>query len=211
MRDLRQEYKREVLREDNVLHDPIAQFHRWFEEAVTSEVIEPNAFTLSTVDAEGNPASRVVLLKDVTEAGFTFYTNYTSDKGREIAAHPTVAANFLWKPLERQVRLVGAVGKVSREDSEAYFHSRPRGSQIGAWASRQSSIIEGPEVLDEQLAYYAKKFADYDVVPLPDDWGGFCIKPHYIEFWQGRPSRLHDRLRYIKQENGSWKIVRLSP
>lgn len=199
-----------ALRERDVDADPIRQFERWFEQAVKAKVPEPNAMTLATVTPEGAPAARVVLLKGVDARGFVFYTNYESAKGRELAANPRATLVFLWLPLGRQVRIDGTVEKVSVEESQTYFHSRPHDSQLGAWASRQSQVVPTRETLEERFNEAKKRFAGQEV-PLPPFWGGYRVLPQTIEFWQGRPSRLHDRLRYFKQPDGSWKLERLSP
>lgn len=208
-RELRREYTRDELIEADALLDPIAQFDRWFTEALRANVAEPNAMTLATADASGAPDARIVLLKGFDAAGFTFFTNYDSRKGRELAANPRACLVFYWQALERQVRIEGAVEKVSRAESEEYFHSRPVGSQLGAWVSEQSEVIASREALDRRGAELRAKFGA-GPVPLPPQWGGFRVVPAAIEFWQGRPSRLHDRLRYTRQVNG-WEIVRLAP
>lgn len=208
---LRQEYRRASLRRADVLDDPLAQFRRWFEEARQAGVVEPNAMTLSTVGADGAPSSRVVLLKALDGRGFTFFTNYASRKGRELAAHPRAALGFFWRELERQVNIRGAVEMVTREESEAYFHSRPRDSQLGAHASTQSAVVPNREWLEERFAALAAKYPEGTVIPLPCSWGGYRLIPETVEFWQGRPGRLHDRLRYTRREDGGWQIDRLSP
>lgn len=208
--DLRKEYTRASLDAKDVDADPVVQFQHWFEQAVKADVPEPNAMTLATATREGVPSARIVLLKGVDGEGFTFYTNYESQKGRELAANPHAALVFHWVELERQVRITGTVAKVSREESEAYFHSRPRTSQIGAWASEQSQPMEGRHDLEKRVAYYLMRYA-IGQVPLPPQWGGYRLKPSSIEFWQGRPSRLHDRIRYIHQAGGAWVVERLFP
>lgn len=208
--DLRKEYTRASLDARDVDADPVVQFQHWFEQAVKADVPEPNAMTLATATREGVPSARIVLLKGVDAEGFTFYTNYESQKGRELAANPHAALVFHWVELERQVRITGTVAKVSREESEAYFHSRPRTSQIGAWASEQSQPMEGRHDLEKQVAYYLMRYA-IGQVPLPPQWGGYRLKPSSVEFWQGRPSRLHDRIRYTRGQNGTWVIERLFP
>lgn len=208
--DLRKEYTRASLDVRDVDADPVVQFQRWFEQAVKADVPEPNAMTLATATREGVPSARIVLLKGVDAGGFTFYTNYESQKGRELAANPHAALVFHWVELERQVRITGTVARVSREESEAYFHSRPRTSQIGAWASEQSQPMEGRHDLEKRVAYYLMRYA-IGQVPLPPQWGGYRLKPSSIEFWQGRPSRLHDRIRYTHQASGAWVIERLFP
>ena len=211
LEDLRQEYKKHELLESSVYSDAIKQFELWFEEAQKAKIPEPNALTLSTVNEEGKPSSRVVLLKNVSESGFTFFTNYHSRKGKDLANNPNGYMNFLWLELERQVRISGVITKVSEAETAAYFHSRPRGSQIGAWVSYQSEIIASREVLEQNLVLMEEKFRDVEVIPVPDYWGGYRLIPETIEFWQGRPNRLHDRILYTKQVDNSWNIVRLSP
>ncbi len=208
--DLREEYRDSPLEESHLEPDPLIQFQKWFTAARASGVSEPNAMTLATVAADGQPSARMVLLKEVTDAGFVFYTNYRSRKGRELAANPRAALVFFWKELARQVRVTGDVVKTSRKDSEAYFGSRPRGAQLAAWASWQSSPISDREVLDSRLRRLEEKYAGSSL-PLPPSWGGFRLKPDTIEFWQGRPDRLHDRFQYSKNSRGNWKIERLSP
>lgn len=208
---LRQEYKKHQLSEQNALVDPLAQFEVWFHEASESGVLEPNAFTLATVGENGTPSARVLLLKGVYSGGFVFYTNYKSDKAKDIKQFPVGAMVFLWLELERQVRISGPISKVSREESEAYFHTRPRESQIGAWVSPQSQVITSRAVIEENLAAMQEKFKDTEVIPLPENWGGYRLMPVEIEFWQGRPNRLHDRLLYSEHEDGGWAIERLAP
>jgi pyridoxamine 5'-phosphate oxidase len=207
--DLRQEYARHRLDEPDLDPDPLRQFDRWFAEAQAAGVVEPNAATLATAAPDGRPSARIVLLKGRDAQGFTFFTNYESRKGRELAANPRATMLFFWKELERQVAVEGAVERVSAEESEEYFHSRPVGSRLGAWVSKQSRVIPGREHLESLFREYEAKHADGNV-PRPDYWGGFRILPETLEFWQGRPSRLHDRLRYRKAD-GAWTIERLSP
>lgn len=210
---LRQDYRQASLRRGEVAADPFAQFHRWFGEARQAGIVEPNAMTLATVDqATGQPSSRVVLLKGLDDRGFLFFTNYQSRKGHELAAQPRAALGFFWKELERQVNIRGAVELVTPEESEAYFHSRPRNSQLGAHASAQSSVIPGREWLEERFEILNRKYPEGTEIPLPCTWGGYRLIPEAVEFWQGRPSRLHDRLCYERgQENGGWRLDRLSP
>lgn len=209
---LRQEYRQASLRRHEVAADPFAQFHRWFEEARQAGIVEPNAMTLSTVEAAtGQPSSRIVLLKGLDERGFVFFTNYRSRKGRELASNPKGALGFFWKELERQVNIRGSVEFVTPEESETYFHLRPRASQLGAHASPQSSVIPGRVWLEEQFAALEKRYPEGTEIPLPCTWGGYRLLPEAIEFWQGRPSRLHDRLCYTQQADGSWNVDRLSP
>lgn len=207
---LREDYARAGLLETDLHPDPIAQFEKWFAEARSAGLREPNAMTLATASADGAPSARIVLLKGLGPSGFVFYTNYESQKGRELRENPHAAGVFYWTELERQVRIAGVVERTSREQSEAYFHSRPRGSQLGALASRQSAVIDSRAPLESALAALEAVHAGSEV-PLPPNWGGFLLRPSSIEFWQGRPNRLHDRLRYRKQLDESWMIERLSP
>jgi pyridoxamine 5'-phosphate oxidase len=206
---LRKDYTLNGLQKEDVSKNPINQFRKWFEESLSAEVIEPNAMFLSTISQDGYPQGRIVLLKDVDDNGFTFYTNYNSHKGADLAIHPLAALTFWWAELERQVRILGKVEKVSESESDAYFSVRPRGSQLGAWVSSQSEVIENREVLTDKLDKFEAQFANQPV-PRPPHWGGYRVIPHEIEFWQGRPSRLHDRIRY-QYQNNEWKIERLSP
>ena len=206
---VRRDYALASLAEHDVDPDPIRQFERWFADAVSARLPEPNAMTLSTATRDGVPSARIVLLKGVDADGFVFYTDYRSRKGAELAENPLAALTFLWKEIERQVRITGAVSRVTTQESEAYFRTRPPGSRLGAWASHQSSVIASREELDARLRDVTERFADGDV-PLPPHWGGFCVAPDEIEFWQGRPDRLHDRLLYRRGERG-WEISRLSP
>lgn len=207
---LRKDYGKMGLQESDLNPDPVKQFETWFTEAANAEILEPNAFTLSTVSALGKPSSRIVLLRNFDYRGFIFYTNYDSQKGSDIASNPNVAMNFFWVDMERQIRISGMAERISTLESIDYFKSRPRASQIGAWASDQSRELVSREVLETRIAKYEKQFAGKDV-EKPPFWGGFCVKPETIEFWQGRPSRLHDRLRYTRQSEGGWKIERLNP
>jgi pyridoxamine 5'-phosphate oxidase len=206
--DLRTDYKRGVLDETHADADPIRQFARWWDDALAAQVLEANAMTLATADAEGQPAARVVLLKEFDASGFVFYTNYESRKGRELAANPRACLLFFWAELERQVRIEGAVEQVESAESDAYFSSRPLASRIGAWASPQSQPIPGKAWL---LARAAEMGLKHGLKPSrPPHWGGYRLRPRVIEFWQGRPSRLHDRLAY-SWNDGAWTTVRLSP
>ena len=207
---LRRSYSRQSLNEADVLPDPLGQFARWFEEAVQSELPEPNAMTLATANRSGRPSARTVLLKGVDAEGFVFYTNYESRKGNDLADNPQAALLFTWLELERQIRIEGAVEKISPEQSLAYFQSRPLGSQIGAWASPQSQIISDRNVLENRSAQLQEQYAGADALPLPPFWGGYLLRPDRLEFWQGRESRLHDRIDYVL-ENGHWNIQRLAP
>jgi pyridoxamine 5'-phosphate oxidase len=213
--NLRKTYTVGALNETDVLADPIEQFKVWLDEAINAEMLEPTAMTLATADKNGRPSARTVLLKHVDERGFVFYTNYESRKAQNIAENPQAALLFFWDKLERQVRIEGKMQKISREESEAYFKSRPHGSQLGAWVSKQSEVIASREVLEEKMRELENKFSEApepskNSVPLPEFWGGYLLLPDSIEFWQGRPSRLHDRLRYSKGLEG-WKVERLSP
>jgi pyridoxamine 5'-phosphate oxidase len=206
--DIRKEYTFAGLRRADLHPDPVHQFKNWFQSALSAGVDEPNAMTLATVDEHGQPSSRIVLLKDVDERGFTFYTNYDSRKGRELAANPRAALTIFWAGLERMVCIRGATEKLSREESEVYFKSRPIGSRLGAWVSSQSTPIPNREYLENKLREVTAKYGDNP--PIPPYWGGFLLRPANVEFWQGRPSRLHDRFLYTKSGE-TWKIDRLSP
>lgn len=208
--ELRQEYSMTSLRRDELLDNPMAQFRIWFNEALETEITEPNAMTLSTVAPMGMPSSRIVLLKELQEDGFIFYTNYGSKKAKDMSTNPYVALNFLWKEIQRQVRIEGSVTKTSVEQSTNYFQSRPKGSQIGAWASMQSAVIDGREGMEEAMKKLETEYANDQVLPLPPNWGGYKVKPQLMEFWQGRRNRLHDRFRYTF-EKSKWKIERLAP
>lgn len=207
---IRKNYSRQALTEESVSNDPLEQFKVWLNEAILSEVLEPTALVLSTVSTDCRPSARVVLLKEVSADGFVFFTNYDSRKGQEMAERPFSSITFFWAELERQVRIEGAIEKVASEVSDMYFHSRPRGSQIGAWASPQSREISSREELELAEAKYAKDFAALDLVPRPQHWGGYVLKPERIEFWQGRPNRLHDRIVF-EQGNKQWSRKRLAP
>ncbi|MBF6589142.1 MAG: pyridoxamine 5'-phosphate oxidase [Ktedonobacterales bacterium] len=208
--DLRKEYMLHGLSEAELDPDPIQQFRRWFEQALAAEVVEPNAMTLATATLDGRPSARMVLLKGFGPDGFAFFTNYESRKGRELAANPHAALILYWAELERQVRIEGTCAPVTPQESDAYFQSRPLGSQLGARASRQGQVIAGRQVLEERLRELQAEYADQEV-PRPEYWGGYRVGPIAIEFWQGRPNRLHDRLRYQRQAGGGWHIERLSP
>ena len=207
---LRQDYSLRGLRRADLDADPIRQFNHWLHEALEQQILEPNGMTLATVDAAGQPWTRTVLLKVCDERGFTFFTNYTGTKGRHLAANPHAALTFWWGALERQVNVTGTVGKISREESERYFHSRPVASQLSAWASQQSAVLADRAELERRFAEVREKYGEAEI-PLPPTWGGYCLRPATVEFWQGRRSRLHERLRYTRQPDGVWKIERLSP
>ena len=205
--DLRQSYEKSVLLEAEAAASPFEQFKRWFDQALAAKVPEPNAMTLATVSADGRPSARTVLIKGADERGFTFFTNYESRKGEDLAANPRAALLFFWQPLERQVRIEGRIEQVPAEESDRYFHSRPPGSRIGAWASEQSRPTTRQE-LEAREREFRDRYGDQP--PRPPHWGGYRLVPDYFEFWQGRPSRLHDRLRYLPDGQG-WKIDRLAP
>lgn len=206
---LRREYASQGLDENSVAADPIVQFQNWFKNAVEAGQVDPEAMMLSTVNSQGRPSGRVVLLKRCDEHGFVFFTNYDSRKSREMIAHPQVALTFYWPVIHRQVRIEGVAQKVPAKESEEYFKTRPRGSQLGAWASPQSEIINSRDMLEKRLAEIEERFAD-QAIPCPTFWGGFRVKPDMIEFWQGRENRLHDRILYTLQD-GRWQICRLAP
>jgi pyridoxamine 5'-phosphate oxidase len=233
MADIRREYSQGSLRRADLDANPVAQFQKWFAAAAGESSggrwrkigialfklwhailghapVDPNAMMLATVDAAGRPSARTVLLKGVDERGFVFFTNHDSRKGRELAGNPHAALTFYWVDSERQVCVGGTVGKLSREASEAYFKSRPRGSRLAAWASNQYDVVADRAALEKKWNETASRFPGADV-PLPPNWGGFVLKPDWIEFWQGRPSRLHDRFRYTRQPEGSWKLERIAP
>ena len=207
--DLRKNYTQAGLLESDVLANPYEQFQLWFDQALAANLLEPNAMTVATVTADGKPSARIVLLKAVDERGFVFYTNYNSQKGIELQHCPYAALVFLWGDLERQVRIEGRIEFVSEPEATAYFHSRPASSQLGAWASEQSTIIEDRSILEQRLQQLEIQYQDREI-PKPPHWGGVRVIPHEIEFWQGRPSRLHDRLRYQLVDE-TWQIDRLSP
>ena len=208
--DLRKNYSQKKLLEIDVAADPIDQFQQWWEEALTAGIDEVNAMTLATASMDAVPSARTVLLKNFSEKGFVFFTNYESYKGQQLAENPKACLVFFWKELERQVRITGLVMKINAEESDSYFNSRPAGSRIAALVSPQSQVIESREWLDEKYNNLEKKLKA-EVIKRPEHWGGYIVKPVIIEFWQGGPSRLHDRLQYSLQENGKWQIERLAP
>jgi len=210
LESLRSNYALSGLNETDLLETPFQQFQLWLEQAIAAELPEPNAMTLATLSAQGKPIARMVLLKGLDEKGFVFYTNYDSAKGKQLTETDSAALVFWWAGLERQVRVEGPVEKVSSTESDAYFQSRPKASQLGAWASPQSQVIENRDILEQRLAQLEEKYAT-EKVPRPPHWGGFRVIPTAIEFWQGRPSRLHDRIRYELDEKGDWFYQRLAP
>lgn len=208
--DLRQDYRQQALRETDIDADPLRQFRIWFDQAVQADLREPNAMTLATVSPAGEPSARMVLLKELDQQGFVFYTNYQSRKGQELAHTPRAALVFWWAELERQVRVEGQVSKVAAVEADQYFSSRPRGSQLGAWVSRQSQVIGDRTLLDQRLQALEQQYQDQPI-PRPSYWGGYRLLPQVIEFWQGRSNRLHDRLCYRQNQTGQWQLERLSP
>ena len=207
---LREEYQSHGLRRADLDPDPIRQFTGWFSAAVAAEIRDPNAMSLATATADGKPSVRIVLLKGFDQRGFVFFTNYASEKGRELEENPRAALALWWVELARQIRIDGTVERTTRAESEEYFHSRPAGSQLGAWTSRQSEVIDARRILEARLAELTERFAD-GIIPLPPHWGGYRVRPETIEFWQGRPNRLHDRFRYTRQPDDRWLIERLAP
>lgn len=207
---IRRDYQLKSLSEQDVLADPIQQFTIWWQEALTAEIDEVNAMTLSSTKADGRPSARIVLLKGYDEKGFVFFTNYDSNKGHELMTNPFASLLFFWKELERQVRVDGKCEKISSEESDAYFYSRPLGSRLGAWASPQSQVIPNRDVLEKQAEQLTLKYND-GIVPRPPHWGGFRVVPDSIELWQGRSNRLHDRILYTKNKSSNWGIARLAP
>lgn len=209
--DIRKNYSREELTESSVLPDPIQQFDFWLNEALKANVAEATAMVLSTATPEGKPSSRVVLLKGIEDGNLIFFTNYHSRKGQQIETNPQAAITFFWPELERQIRVEGTLSKLNHTASDIYFHSRPKASQIGAWASPQSQEVTNREAIERAEKLFTEKFKGHIEIPRPEHWGGFQFKPDYFEFWQGRPSRLHDRIVYEKHENSGWYIKRLAP
>lgn len=207
---LRREYSHKSLSESEILQDPIQQFEQWWKQVLATEVIEPNAMTLATASSDGFPSARVVLLKGFDKTGFSFYTNYNSYKAKQLEENPKACLVFFWKELERQVRVIGLVEKLDTRDNDEYFNSRPEGSRIGAWTSPQSEVIKSRDWLDDRYQQLVKEMGGKEI-KRPSHWGGYIVKPVIIEFWQGRPSRLHDRIQYTLQENGNWKVERLAP
>ena len=208
--DLRKEYSKARLDIKSVAKEPVDQFELWFAETMTAQLPEPNAMNLATVSKSGSPTSRIVLLKGIESGCFIFYSNYQSQKGKELDENPACALNFFWPELERQVRIEGIADRISEEKSTAYFQSRPRTSQIGAWASPQSLVIANRSILEERVKQIEKKYEGQSILPKPKQWGGFQVTPHIVEFWQGRASRLHDRIVYTKEDKG-WRISLLAP
>jgi len=207
--DLRKSYNLAGLRRTDLEANPIRQFQKWLQQAIEAQLLEPNAMTLATTDKNGRPSGRIVLLKGLDERGFVFYTSYESRKARELEENPNAAIVFYWAELERQARVTGAASRIPRAESEAYFKTRPRGHQLGAWVSAQSEVIARRAVLEDRLKQFEQKYPN--AVPLPPFWGGYVLAPVEIEFWQGRPNRLHDRFRYTKRADGNWLIERLAP
>ena len=208
LNEMRQDYLNAALSESDIDANPLTQFARWFDEAQAAQVPEPNAMTLATVNEQGQPSARTVLIKEARTDGFVWFTNYDSRKGHDLEVNPKAALLFFWQALERQVRVEGVVERISDADSDAYYHSRPVNSRLGAWSSPQSEVIESRSVLEARLADFKAQFGDEP--PRPPNWGGYILKPTYFEFWQGRASRLHDRIAYCL-ENGAWRVVRLAP
>ncbi|MHC8950191.1 pyridoxamine 5'-phosphate oxidase [Sphingobacterium hungaricum] len=208
---IREEYSKGNLLENDVLENPIFQFKKWFSEAISAEVKEPNAMVLSTVNQFQSPSSRVVLLKDIKDNGFSFFTNYESRKAEDMLENPKVSLLFFWQELQRQVRIEGVVSKLPSSDSDEYFSSRPRGSRIGAIASPQSQVIVNREELEAKVDLVTNEFSDLEIIPRPEFWGGYLVEPTLVEFWQGRSSRLHDRIVYELRDQANWLIKRLAP
>jgi pyridoxamine 5'-phosphate oxidase len=209
---MRRHYRAEGLAEADLAATPVEQFARWFRQAATEgRLFEPNAMVVSTADAQGRPGSRTVLLKHFDDRGFVFYTNYGSRKARDLDANPYVSLLFPWYPMARQVIVTGVARRTGRDETAAYFRTRPHGSQLGAWASTQSAVISGREELEDAYAALVARYPEGEQVPVPPHWGGFRVAPRSVEFWQGRENRLHDRLRYVARDDGSWRVERLGP
>jgi pyridoxamine 5'-phosphate oxidase len=211
IRRLRNEYSRATLGEHDLAADPILQFEAWFAQALEAEVPEPHAMTLATAAPDGRPSARIVLMRGYDDRGFTFFTNYESRKGRELDGNPHAALVFFWPALERQVRVEGRVVRVTEAESEDYFHSRPAGSRLAAWASEQSAVVPDRAVLERRFEEFRQRYHDDAAIPRPPNWGGYRVVHELVEFWQGRPSRLHDRLRFTRLPDGTWRIERLAP
>ncbi|MDZ4748120.1 MAG: pyridoxamine 5'-phosphate oxidase [Saprospiraceae bacterium] len=209
--DLRKSYHLGSLDTKDLTPDPLDLFRQWWHAAIEAEIDEANAMTLATVNEKGQPSARIVLLKGLHEDGLEFFTNYQSRKAIEMEENRHVALLFFWKEMERQVRIEGLVEKVTRERSEQYFQSRPRGSQVGAWSSPQTQVIPDRSVIENNIKETEEKYTAFDPLPLPDHWGGYLVKPHQYEFWQGKPDRLHDRFRFVQQDDGLWGVDRLAP
>lgn len=207
---MRKQYRSEIVEEESLAENPMRQFARWFQQAADAHVFEPNAMVVSTATAAGRPSSRTVLLKQFDDRGFVFFTNYDSRKGREIAENPHVALLFPWHPIARQVVVTGTAVRIGRDETAAYFRSRPHGSQLGAWASEQSSVIASRAELDRRYAELAARYPEGEQVPVPPQWGGIRVVPNEVEFWQGHENRLHDRLRYVLDAE-KWRVERLCP
>ena len=207
---MREDYRQGGLREADCETNPIVQFERWMKDAQAADIKDANALTLSTATRDGKPSGRLVLLKEVSDLGFVFYTNYGSRKAQDLETNPFAALTFYWAELERQVRVEGQVARVPRPVSEAYFRTRPRGSQLGAWTSEQSQVLENRDILETRLRELDERYRELDI-PVPEFWGGYCVRPEVIEFWQGRPNRLHDRIRYRRKGETEWLLERLSP
>jgi pyridoxamine 5'-phosphate oxidase len=210
LRDPRYEHAERGLRRRDLDADPIKQFSNWFTAAIEAQIRDVNAMSLATAGPDGKPSVRIVLLKGFDQDGFVFFTNYQSEKGKQLEENPNAALGFYWIELDRQIRISGRAEKTSREESERYFHSRPLGSQLGAWASRQSEVVDARRILDARFAEISERYVGKSV-PLPPHWGGFRVRPDRFEFWQGRPNRLHDRFRYIRTADDVWQIHRLAP